>query len=106
MNEFVRVCYQHLENYMTGFVTLLEPIVKNVKDEDNCVQAIEFWESLSTEYKARVDESVDVKNYITGEVGAKVVSWLLEDLCAIEDDDDNEENGIDDAAAKCLETIF
>lgn len=31
---------------------------------------------------------------------------MLEALCAIEDDDDNEENGIDDAAAKCLETIF
>lgn len=32
LNEFVQVCYQHLEHYMTGFITLLEPIIKNIKD--------------------------------------------------------------------------
>ena len=32
LNEFVRVCYDYLDNYMNGFVTLLEPIVKNVSD--------------------------------------------------------------------------
>ena len=53
LNEFVRVCYDYLDNYMNGFVTLLEPIVKNVSDEDNCIQAIEFWESIATEYSYR-----------------------------------------------------
>jgi len=32
LNEFVQVCYQHLEHYMNGFITLLEPIIKNTKD--------------------------------------------------------------------------
>lgn len=40
-------------------------------------------------------------------MGTKVVTWLLEALCSIDSDkDDGEENGVDDAAAKCLETIF
>lgn len=85
LNEFVQVCYQHLQNYMNGFITLLEPIIKNTKDEQNCIQAIEFWETLSSEYKVRSDQSVNAKNYITGEVGNKVITWLLEGLCAIED---------------------
>lgn len=107
LNEFIRVCYQHLDHYMNGFITLLEPIIKNFNDEDNCIQAIEFWEELASEYKFRSDVDTNVKNYISGEIGTKVVTWLLEALCSIDNDkDDHEENGIDDAAAKCLETIF
>lgn len=103
LNEFIRVCYQHLDHYMNGFITLLEPIIKNYKDEENCIQAIEFWEELAGEYKFRSESDPCARNYITGEIGTKVVTWLLEALCSIDSDkDDNEENGVDDAAAKCL----
>lgn len=88
---------------MNGFITLLEPIIKNYKDEENCIQAIEFWEELAGEYKFRSEADPCARNYITGEIGTKVVTWLLETLCSIDSDkDDNEENGVDDAAAKCL----
>jgi len=62
---------------MNGFITLLEPIIKNTREEDDCVQGIEFWESISTEYVYRVNEGLNPNNYVTGENGAKVVSWLL-----------------------------
>ena len=53
LNELIRVCYQHLDCYINGLITLLEQIIKNYKDEENCIQAIEFWEELTGKYKLR-----------------------------------------------------
>jgi hypothetical protein len=42
LNELTRVYYQHLDRYINGLISLLEPIIENFKDEENCIQAIEF----------------------------------------------------------------
>ena len=63
--------------------------MKNFKDEDNCIQAIEFWEELASEYKHRSDIENGARNYITGDIGIKVVAWLLEALCSIDSDKDD-----------------
>ena len=36
---------------MNRFITLLEPIINNYKDKDNCIQAIEFSKELAAKYK-------------------------------------------------------
>ena len=43
--------------------------------------------------------------YITGQLGEKLVEVLLENLCFVEEDDD-EANGISEGAASTLESIF
>ena len=63
---------------------------------------MELWETVASEYRERSEEDPNVANYITGANGEKIVTWLLANLCVVEENDDNEENGIVDSASKCL----
>lgn len=37
--------------YLEGFHTFLDPILVNNRNEQTCVSAMEFWETLIVEYK-------------------------------------------------------
>jgi hypothetical protein len=44
---------------------------------------MEFFESVATEYKNKLDESQHCKKFITGANGEKIVSLLLQNLCVV-----------------------
>ena len=43
----------------------------------------------------RAEDDPDLANHITGANGEKIVTLLLENLCVIDENDDNQENGIE-----------
>lgn len=91
---------------MEGLVQLLEPLIRNTKNEDACVAAMEIWENVAAEYKEISEENKNAVNYITGTNGQKIVASLLSNLSVMEDGDESDDNPISDSASKALETIF
>jgi len=42
--EFVKNNFQYMNNnYTQGFLDLLEPYIKNPKEDSYCILAMEFW---------------------------------------------------------------
>lgn len=91
--EFIRSNFSSMSGtYVEGFANLLDPILKNPADESSCIIAIEFWATF-----ARLEHSIEdnptQQVYIHGAFADKLVESLLQNLCFIEDGDD-EENGV------------
>jgi len=91
--EFIRCSFSSMSGtYVEGFANLLDPILKNPVDESSCIIAIEFWATF-----ARLEHSIEdnptQQVYLQGAFADKLVESLLQNLCFIEDGDE-EENGV------------
>lgn len=50
LNEFIKYNFAYLaSNYVEGFANLIDPILRNSKDENNCILAMDFWATLAKE---------------------------------------------------------
>lgn len=48
LNEFIKYNFSYMtKNYVEGFATIIDPILKNPKDENNCILAMDFWATLA-----------------------------------------------------------
>lgn len=78
--------------YVEGFSALLDPILKNPADQSSCTIAIQFWATF-----ARLEHSIEdnptQQIFLQGPLADKLVESLLQNLCFIEDGDD-EDNGV------------
>lgn len=74
--------------------------MQNTKDENVCVMAMEFWSTLAREEK-NIESNPNLMKFITGQLGDKIVQTLLQNLCAIEEHDE-EANGVSEGAASAL----
>jgi hypothetical protein len=90
--------------YVEGFATLIDPILRNPKDENNCILAMDFWATLARQEK-NIEENPNQFRFIEGHFADRLVEGLLQNLCEV-DKDEEEENGVSDAASSALEAIF
>lgn len=65
---------------------------------------MEFWASLAKEEK-NIESNPAMLKFLTGPIGERLVDVLLQNLCCV-DEQDEEGNGISESAASTLEAIF
>ena len=52
LNEFIKHNFSYMApNYVEGFANLIDPILRNPKNEDTCILAMDFWATLAREEK-------------------------------------------------------
>lgn len=83
---------------------LLDPVLSNPGEENLCVIAMEYWNNFAKEEK-NIESNPNMTKFITGAFGEHLVELLLQNLCVVEADDE-EGNGVSEAAASTLESIF
>jgi hypothetical protein len=91
-------------NYVEGFASIIDPILRNPKDENICILAMDFWATLARQEKNIEFNPTQIK-FISGALADALVKNLLQNLCEV-DEHEEEENGISDAASSALEAIF
>ena len=79
-------------NYALAFAEAIFPIMQKRNDENICVVAMEFWSVFAREEHNFESNPHSIKS-ITGDLGKRLVETLLENLCFVEETDD-EANGI------------
>lgn len=95
-------CYYFLlqPQYVEVIAKHILPIMQNTIDETPCVMSMEFWSTLAKEEK-NIESNPQLVRFITGPLGEGVVQTLLQNLCFIEDNEE-EANGISEGAAGAL----
>ena len=99
--EFVKNFYFLIQpDYVTALAQHLLPIMKNPKDETVCITCMEFWANFCREEK-NIESNPNLMKYVTGPLGEELVQTLLQNLCHIEEVDDDT-NGVSEGAAGAL----
>ena len=99
--EFIKYNFGFMApNYVEGFAHLIDPFLTNPKDETSCILAMEFWATFAKQGK-NIEENPNQMNFLVGALADKLVEGLLQNLCEIEEGEE-EENGISDAASSAL----
>lgn len=103
--EFVRYYYCHLElQHVNILANHTIPVIQDTRDENCCTLAMELWGDLVREEK-NIESNPNMNRFVTGELGEQLVQCLLQNLCFVEENDE-EANGISEGAAGALEAIF
>jgi len=90
--------------YIEIFATHIFPLMQDTKEENTCVIAMEFWSVFAREEHSN-ESNPSHKKFITGAFGDQLVQIALQNLCFIEETDE-EANGVSEGAAGTLESIF
>ena len=86
MNEFIKHNFSYMaQNYVEGFATIIDPILRNPKDENICILAMDFWATLAKQEK-NIEENPNQHRFITGAFADKLVEGLLQNLCEVDKD--------------------
>ena len=111
-NNFVEYCLQALlefirnnfdllqKEYAQVFARAIFPLMQNRNEENICVVAMQFWSVFARE-QSNVESNPNLNRFITGELGDKLIQILLENLCYVQETDD-QANGISQGAAATL----
>jgi hypothetical protein len=101
LTEFIKFNFNFMaQNYVEGFATLIDPILRNPKEENTCILAMDFWATFAKQEK-NIEENPNQLKFITGVFAERLVEGLLHNLCEMEEGEE-EENGISDAASSAL----
>lgn len=65
---------------------------------------MDFWATLARQEK-NIEENPSQQRFITGQFADRLVEGLLQNLCEV-DKNEEQENGVSDAASSALEAIF
>lgn len=65
---------------------------------------MDFWATLARQEK-NIEENPNQFRFIEGQFADRLVEGLLQNLCEV-DKDEEDENGVSDAASSALEAIF
>ena len=91
--EFVRYNFVWIQNnYVMLFANQINPIMQNTGEESNCVVAMEFWSIFAREEHS-IESNPNMNKFLTGQLAEQLVESLLQNLCFIEETDE-EANGI------------
>lgn len=105
LGEFVRCNYSLLnQQYVDVMAKYTLPIMQDTNDENCCILAMEFWSTMAREEK-NIESNPNLNQFMTGPLGDQLVETLLQNLCAVQEQDEDA-NGIAEGAAGCLESIF
>jgi hypothetical protein len=105
LEEFIKCYFSLLEpNYVTILANCISKIMANPQEESSCIVAMDFWAVFAREEK-NIESNPNLNKFITGPLSEQLVQVLLQNLCFIEDEDE-EANGVSEAAAAALEAIF
>jgi importin subunit beta-1 len=103
--EFVKGYYCLLQPpYVEVLATFIQPFLADTRQENACVLAMEFWTNFARQ-ENHIESNPSLTRYITGPLGSHLVEQLIQNLCAVEEGEE-EGNGVSEAAAGALEAIF
>lgn len=74
------------QNYVEGFATIIDPILRNPKDDNNCILAMDFWATLARQEK-NIEENPNQHRFISGPFADRLVEGLLQNLCEVDKDE-------------------
>jgi hypothetical protein len=103
--EFVRVGFGYMTQiYVDGFANLIDPFLRNQKEESTCILAMEFWD-VFIKLEKDIESNPQMVRFVKGPIAERLVEGLLQNLCFLEEDED-EGNGISEGAASALMAAF
>ena len=106
MNELGRCYYKHFTpKYIEAFFQHLGPIMEDTSEEKSCILAMEFWTTLLKE-EQNIESNPDRMRVISPQLRTRLVQAFLQNLCAIEDGDEDDCAAVREGAVSALETIF
>jgi hypothetical protein len=68
--------------YVEWLAPLVDPFLRNPKEESSCILAMDFWSTFAKQEK-NIEKNPAQKKYILGVLADRLVEALLQNLCEV-----------------------